>query len=261
LFHRTPGRNSLSRRSSFRGNERKNKYVVGEHPTGEEKDKKISIIVIVGSVFLAILLLGIGTLIGRSLYEPKTVVLNTNGEQSNSLTKYSQTQSTIAVVGESKLDVKPEIALINFGLCDPDAGTANQAVNERLATLIAGLQAAGFDKKSTVPSNFALTPQNYNGLQITSYCATNQVDVTTANLDEVSSILDKAIASGATNVYGINFMAKNEESVSQKGIQLAFQDAENQAQTLAKSMNESIQGVVSSNVQYKFLYRKHLCRL
>lgn len=114
--------------------------------------------------------------------------------------------------------------------------------------LTAGLQAADLDKNSIVPSNFALTPQNDNGLQITSYCATNQVDVTTANLDQVSSILDKAIASGATNVYGINFTAKNEESVSQKGIQLAFQDAEKQTQILAKSMNESIQGVVSSNV-------------
>jgi len=213
-------------------------------------DRKGTIMAIGGSVVLGIILLAMGILIGRSLYEPKTVLLNTNGGQSNSSTNFIQTQSTITVVGVSKLNVKPDIALISLGIeiCDPDAGTANQAVNNRLATLSAGLQAAGLDKDSIVPTNFALTPQNYNGQQVTSFCATNQVEVTTIKLDQVSNILDKAIASGATNVYGVNFTAKEVESVSEKGIQLALQDAQNQAQTLAKSMNVSIQGIVSSNV-------------
>ena len=212
-------------------------------------DKKILIATAAGSVLLAIILLGIGTLIGRSLYEPKTVVLNTTGGSVNSSTKFAQTQNTITVVGHNNPTVSPNVALINLGIeiCDPDAEKANQEVNAKLISLTTGLQAIGLDKESIVPSDFTEYPQSL-GAADQQFCAINQVEVTTTKLNEVSNILNQALASGANNVYGVNFTSNDLELATQKGIQLAYQDAENQAQTLAKSMNESIQGIVSSNV-------------
>jgi uncharacterized protein len=222
---------------------------VGRTNSEEKMDKRLSIIMIVGSIFLAIILLGLGILVGRSLYEPKTVVLNTDGEQNSSSTTYTQTENTITVVGESILNVKPEVALINLGIetCDADPRKLNLQINDTVVSLSTALQKAGLDKDSIVPSDFTLYPRYDNG-QIYMYCGTNQVEVTTSNLNQVSSIIDTAIAAGANNVYGVNFTAKNMESIRQQGIQLAFQDAENQAQSLAKSMNVSIHGVVSSNI-------------
>lgn len=217
-------------------------------------EKKTSVMTIIGSFVIALLLLAAGVMIGRTFRETKTVVINPGGQQSTSSDVVTQTQNTITVEGQNKMEVKPEVALISLGIegCTYGAGKANQLVNERLDSLYTGLIQIGLKKSDIVATDFSLYPEysSYGTLSSdkASFCATNRVEVTTKQLDMVSKILDTAIASGATNVYGVSYTTQNLDEATQEGIQLAYQDAESQAKTMAKLMNASLLSPISSEV-------------
>ena len=214
-------------------------------------DKKALILTTAGTILLAILLLGAGFLIGHNLNASKPLVLSDIGQLSNSADQLAQTVNTITVTGEALIDIKPDVALINLGIeaCYPDAVTANDKVNTKLATLTAGLQKTGLEKSAIVPSSFTLYPEYapYQPDILAGFCARNGVHVTTSNLDSVSHLIDQAVSSGANNVYGVTFTAKDVNAAIQKGIRQAYEDAASQAQTLAKSMNMTLYGVLSSS--------------
>lgn len=215
-------------------------------------EKRMTVFIIAGSVLFAATLVVLGVIIGRSLYEPKTVILNTNGDQSNS-TNFLQADNTITVVGQSKLNVKPDVAKISFNIdiCDKDAQRSNTLLNEKIASLRAGFQEIGLEKSEFVSTNFSYYPDydyTTSSKRIIGFCSSNDFLITTTKLDKVSNIIDKAIELGSARIYYIQFTAKDIKAAHQEGIELAFQDAENQAKALAELMNVSIQEILSSNI-------------
>ncbi len=185
-----------------------------------------------------IVLIGSGILIGHST-SPAAGAVSNPPELTN----------TVTIQGHGSLRVKPEIAQLSMGVeqCSQAASEANQAVNAGLATVTKRLNEAGVDGKDIIPTSFSLYP-NYQQ-SLSGFCATNQLVVTTANLDEVSRLIDLAIEAGVTNVYGVSFTMKDTEAAKQTVIDLAMADADKQAQRLAALLNRPVRHVVKVNME------------
>jgi uncharacterized protein len=195
------------------------------------------------------LLIGLGILMGRSLLMPGTIELRTNNDMMTTEI-FDKRNMQITVVGSSQLDIQPQIAIINLGIviCNPNGEQANQKVNEGILSLNNGLIAIGIQKEKIVPSGFTFYPDNDRDGHNIGYCAANRIDVITDDLTVVGKIIDKSIASGATNVYGVTFNTKDMEAAKRTGIQLAFADSENQANILAQKMGSHLGKIISTSI-------------
>lgn len=215
-------------------------------------DKRNIVINIAIVIFLGILLLGIGVVIGRFLLEPEIIAVNSEGQQL-AIAGESTEHDTITVTGQALFKLSPEIAIIVFGIevCNRNALAANKTINENLSNVETALKEIGLEDSEIVATDFSMYPRyDYDsyGEDVTEFCGSNRLTVTTKKLNLVSNILDTAIGAGATNVYGVSFTQQNIESASQAGIQEAFKDAEEQAKILAQSMDSKLDGIESSTV-------------
>jgi uncharacterized protein YggE len=222
--------------------------------SGEKMETKKKNITFIGSVLITLLILGIGIVIGGTIRDVRTVIINPDGYQSNTGKALVLSGGTITVVGEKKVAIKPEIAFVTLGIdgCSYGAENVNQLVNEKVDAVYYGLEQIGIEKSEITKTGFSLYPHyDTPGILNTAkapFCARYWVQVKTAQLDLLSKILDTAVAAGASDIYGSSFVPKNPDEATQEGIKLAYQDAENQAKALAKSMNVSLLNVVSSEV-------------
>jgi len=212
-------------------------------------DKRLTGLLLSITVLLAAVLLGAGILIGRSSMEPRTFFLQseTNPE---SVLEYVRSENTITVIGKSQIVIKPEIAVLNLGveICDLQAKTANRLVNARLDSLIQRMQKAGISRENINLGGFTLYPTYYNQ-EMTGFCASNRLSVTSEDLENISALMDHAIEGGATNVYGVTFTVKDTGAAAQDGIRVAFEDAERQASQMAALLHRTVRRAVSVNVQ------------
>ncbi len=188
---------------------------------------------IVIAVLAGMLLIGLGILIGHSI-SPTPAAVSGATELAN----------TVTIQGRGSLRVKPEIAQLSMGVekCSQEAREANQTVNAGLAAVTKRLKEAGVDEKDIMPTSFSLYP-NYQQ-SLSGFCASNQLLVTTANLGEVSRLIDLAIEAGVTNVYGVSFTMKDTEAAKQTVIDLALADADKQAQRLSDRLHRPVRHVI-----------------
>jgi uncharacterized protein YggE len=214
-----------------------------------EVEKRLAIFMVGATGLLAVLLLSAGILIGRSSLEPRTFILQSGADPKNTL-QYVRSENTITVVGRSQIVIKPEIAVLMLGveLCDQEAGTANRLVNQRLNALIEDLQKAGISREDITLGSFSLYP-TYQYQELTGFCASNRLSVTTQDLKKISALMDSAIEAGATNVYGVSFTVKDTSAAAQEGIRVAFEDAERQASQMATLLHRSVRRAVTVDVK------------
>lgn len=77
------------------------------------------------------------------------------------------------------------------------------------------------------------------------YHVSNMVEVRIRNLDSVSNVLDTVVASGANNVWGVNFSIDKPEGLESKARELAAADAKKRAEVLAKLNGLTLGPIVS----------------
>ncbi len=193
---------------------------------------------IVIAILAGIVLIGLGVLIGHS-----------SPQVPGAISSPTEPTNTVTIQGHGLLRVKPEIAQLSMGVekCSQEASEANQTVNDGLAAVTKRLKEAGVDEKDIMPTSFSLYP-NYQQ-SLSGFCASNQLLVTTANLGEVSRLIDMAIEAGVTNVYGVSFTMKDTEAAKQAVIDLALADADKQAQRLSTLLNRPVRHVVKVNME------------
>lgn len=97
--------------------------------------------------------------------------------------------------------------------------------------------------------SYRATPQyiytKENKRILDNYVVTNTVSVKTQNIQLVSNLIDKAIASGATNVDSLIFSSTDYENTCNDMLADITKKAYNQASSVAKSINSSITGIKS----------------
>ena len=169
---------------------------------------------------------------------------------------------TIQVSGTGTLSAAPDQALLYLAV-ETRASTATLTTSENAATManvINALTSAGISNDSIQTTSYSLTPVYSNPVNqsiapsIIGYDAVNAIQVTLSNLGSVGKVLDQAISAGANQVQGVTFTLSNTAlaSLQKQALQLALQDADNQAKATAAAIGVTIVGPISVTPGYVF---------
>lgn len=165
-----------------------------------------------------------------------------------------KTADTITMDGYAEQKVVPDTATVNIGVV-VQSQTAKEASDENAALMnavMAELKAMGLEDRQIQTSYVSVNPvYNYDTVQtITGYSATNSVQVTTTNIDNLSQIIDRSTAAGANQIGSISFSVSNamQKQISDELMSEAVADAKSSAESLADSLGVKITGVQTSSV-------------
>jgi hypothetical protein len=150
----------------------------------------------------------------------------------------------ITVIGEGKVSLKPDLAMINVG-AEARANTVSEAkaeVDAQMAAIAAALEEAGVDEKDIQTSHYSIyyeqepMPVMSEGSALENrggYRVSNMVQVTVRDVDKAGDVLDAVVQAGANQVSGVNFTVSDESTWQSEARAKAMADARSRAQELA----------------------------
>jgi hypothetical protein len=144
----------------------------------------------------------------------------------------------ITVVGTGSETLTPDRAAFSFGTVS-QASTASGALtasSQAVTRVIDALRKAGVSKADIQTSEVSLSPRmNENGEAIVGYTASNTVTATVRKLAEAGDVIDAAVAAGASQMYGPNLLAADQDAAYRNALKAAVAEARVKAETLASS--------------------------
>lgn len=156
----------------------------------------------------------------------------------------STSMPTIRVAAEATVTTAPDQAQINIGVVTEadnaqDAATGNA---RELATVLATLREkfGGAADIKTVGYSLNPTyehPKQGGARRIVGYTATNTVEVTTTELDQVGDIIGVATATGANRVQQLRFALKDEIPFQAEALRQATVRARKKADAIASALD------------------------
>jgi hypothetical protein len=161
----------------------------------------------------------------------------------------------ITVVGVGKASGAPDVANISVGV-ETQADTVQQAVADnkaKMTQLLDALKALGIADKDIQTSNYGVyterqpvpSSEGKGATGPTTYHVNNQVNVTVRDVNKLGDVLDKAVAAGANNIYGISFSVDDTTRLQADARAKAVADARTRAESLAKLAGVTLGDVVS----------------
>jgi len=174
------------------------------------------------------------------------------------------TVKTIQVSGTGSVSAAPDEAIIYLAVQTQDVSATN-AVNENaalVAKVIQALVSLGISQSDIQTSSYTLTiqtltsttysmqniqPISQSNVSAVQYVANNAIQITLTNTSLVGRALDAAVNAGVNEVDGITFTFTPQltASLQKQAIQLATQDAANQADAIAFTLGLKIIGPTS----------------
>ncbi len=155
-------------------------------------------------------------------------------------------QTGIAVSGTGRVTVVPDIGVINIGIevSRPTVAAARSEAARSMDAMRASLRRNGVEDKDIATQFFNIQPQ-YGSLSsldrpgtpaITGYTVNNQLTVKVRQFDNISTVLDGAVAAGgdAARVNGVSFTVDQPERYEAEARDKAVADARGRAEQLAK---------------------------
>lgn len=149
---------------------------------------------------------------------------------------------TLKLNGKGTLKVRPDIAVINFGVMTEgkDLAAAQSENAAKSAQLLNALKSAGVSEKDIKTGNYSITPEyDYvEGKQILrGYRVVNSFTVTIRDIEKVGAIIDLAVKNGANMVNSISFTLSDPTTYYNRALNLAIQDAIGKAQSIERSLD------------------------
>jgi len=153
---------------------------------------------------------------------------------------------SVTVTGTGSVDVVPNRAGLVVGVSS-DAATARAALAanaEKAARIIKALRATGVAKPDLQTADVSVSPRwNDQGKQ-DGFTAHSSVQVKVRAIGRAGSILDAAVAAGATETSGPSFDRSDREELYRNALKSAFADARAKAATLAAEAGASLGSVL-----------------
>ncbi len=148
----------------------------------------------------------------------------------------------LAVVGEGKVDIVPDIAYVDLGINVNGVTSVQEAQNKvdsvNNAVLVA-VQKLGISKRDIKTTNYSINPNYvYTGGrdQINGYNGNATITVKTNKTDLVPTIIQVATTAGANQVQGARFSIEKPESYRAQARNKAIENAKEQAKSLASDL-------------------------
>jgi uncharacterized protein YggE len=166
-------------------------------------------------------------------------------------------QRELSVSGSASEFVVPDTASINIGVLTQASttGEASQKNNDAMTSVINALKSLGLGDREIQTSFLSIQPLYRSPAEgetpnITGYSASNNVQVTTKMLGNLSDIVDRAVAAGANQVSGISFTVSEEKrrQINDELLVKAVNDSSAKASLLAESLKVRITGVRTASI-------------
>jgi uncharacterized protein len=157
----------------------------------------------------------------------------------------------VTVTGEATVAVAPDAAVIRIGVNSQDktAREASEANAKQMTAVLAAIKATGIADRDIQTSRLSLQPQydpNKNGTaRLTGFQASNQVTVKIRDIDKLPALLDRAIAAGANEMSGIEFVITEQSKLLDRARDDAIADARRKAELYAQAAGSKLGSVVS----------------
>ena len=161
----------------------------------------------------------------------------------------------ITVVGIGTANGTPDVAHITVGI-ETQGTSVQQAVDDnktKMTALLSAIKALNIADKDIQTTNYSVYSQRESVPNVAgngdngplTYHVSNQVDVTVRDVSKLGDVLDKVVAAGANNIYGVNFSVDDPSKLQADARTKAFADAKARAQSLAQLAGVSLGDVVS----------------
>jgi uncharacterized protein YggE len=162
-------------------------------------------------------------------------------------------QRTLSVIGEGKVAVAPDIAVLTMGIIiqNPSVSAAWDEDNAKAQAVIAALEAGGV-KAEDIRSDFSLTQQQrYDSNSVPvgdiTYIVNHTLTVTARDLTKVGALLGAAQAAGVNSVSGVTFSLEDPTNAVGQARALAVANAKERAEELAKGLGVKVGKVLTVN--------------
>lgn len=145
----------------------------------------------------------------------------------------------VTVSGEATVSVAPDMAAIRIGVTSQGktAREASDANAKQMTAVLAAIKDAGIADRDVQTSRLSLQPQydpNKGGTaRLLGFQVTNQLTVKMRDIDKLPSILDRAIAAGANEMSGIEFVVSEQSKLLDQARSEAIADARRKAELYA----------------------------
>ena len=167
-------------------------------------------------------------------------------------------RNLLDVSGSAEKEVEPNKFSLSVGVekSGENAREVENQVREQMNDLIEQLKEAGLEEDEMQTTRFTLNEDRSVGQQeetqeVTQFRASQQLQIESEKIDEVSQIIDTAISAGANNVGSLNFRltSEKEDEIKKELIEDAVDDAKDKADRAAQAADTSIIGVAEISLQ------------
>jgi uncharacterized protein YggE len=159
----------------------------------------------------------------------------------------ASTRSTINASGQGTVFVPPDQAKVDVTVT-ATGSTAQAAASKDADQVTAVLAAftkllgAGADIKTV---NYFVGATYDNKQAIVGYVASSTLEVTLGTLSLAGTVIDTAVAAGATSVGGVQFSLKNSDPALQQALKLAALQAKAHADAMASALSHIVGPIIS----------------
>jgi len=149
--------------------------------------------------------------------------------------------SLVTVTGEASLSVAPDSAVIRIGVTSQGktAKAASETNAKQMTAVLAAIKADGIAERDIQTSRLSLQPQydpNKGGTaNLLGFQVTNQLTVTIRDIGKLPDLLDGAIAAGANEMSGIEFVVSGQSKLLDQVRAEAIADAHRKAVLYAQA--------------------------
>lgn len=160
-------------------------------------------------------------------------------------------EKIVTVTGESMIAVAPDTAAIRIGVTSQGktAREASEANAKRMTSVLAAIKDSGIADRDVQTSRLSLQPQydpNKSGTaRLLGFQVTNQVTIKIHDIDKLPTILDRAIAAGANEMSGIEFIVSEQSKLLDQARDDAIADARRKAELYARAAGAKLGHVLS----------------
>lgn len=157
----------------------------------------------------------------------------------------------VTVTGEATVAVAPDTAVIRVGVTSvgKTAREASDTNGKQMTAVLAAIKDAGIGARDIQTSRLSLQPQydpNRSGTaRLLGFQATNQITVNIRDIDKLAGIIDQAIAAGANEMSGLEFVVSEQSKLLDQARDDAIADARRKAERYAKAAAVKLGAVAS----------------
>jgi uncharacterized protein YggE len=152
----------------------------------------------------------------------------------------------VAASGRGEARIAPDYAYVTIGVTTqaPNAVDAASENARRIASATNAIRRFGLTEQQVTTSRYSLTqiyehPRN-GSPKPSGFSARNMIRAEVHRLDDVGKIIDAAIAAGATDVSGIQFLASNTDAPRRAAVTDAVRHARADADAMARAAGGSL---------------------